>query len=106
MNRVPIFPASCTAITSELAFELRDGTVSYFSGHLPAFRHQADDVASFRFFTSQLIANGNASQGQMSRACGVPLVTVNPTTGCCSDGTTQSRFSPHGGNLLGPPKSH
>jgi len=30
----------------------------------------------FRFFTSQLIANGNASQSEISRAFGVPLVSV------------------------------
>ena len=78
--QLPIFPASCTAITNELAFEQRDGTVYYFNGHLPVFSHQADDIASFRFFTSQLIANGNASQGQISRAFGVPLVSVKR---CC-----------------------
>jgi hypothetical protein len=74
--QLPIFPASSTAITDELAFELRDGTVWYFNGHLPVFSHPADDIASFRFFTSQLIANGNASQGQVAGAFGVPLVTV------------------------------
>lgn len=74
--QLPIFPAICTAITGELAFEQRDGTVYYFNGHLPVFSHPADDIASFRFFTSQLIANGNASQGQVARAFGVPLVTV------------------------------
>jgi hypothetical protein len=30
----------------------------------------------FGFFTSQLIANGNASQSEISRAFGVPLVSV------------------------------
>jgi hypothetical protein len=72
----PIFPASCTAITNELAFEQRDGTVYYFNGHLPVFRHQADDIASFRFLTNQPIANGNASQSEISRVFGVPLVSV------------------------------
>lgn len=74
--QLPIFPESSTAITSELAFEQRDGIVYYFNGHLPVFSHPVDDIASFRFFTSQLISNGNASQGQISRAFGVPLVTV------------------------------
>ena len=55
--QLPIFPASSTAITSDLAFEQRDGQVYYFNGHLPVFTHPADDIASFRFFTSQLIAN-------------------------------------------------
>lgn len=74
--QLPLFPASSTAITDELAFEQREGTVYYFNGHLPVFSHPADDIASFRFFTSQLIANGNASQGEIARAFGVPLVTV------------------------------
>jgi len=74
--QLPLFPASSTAITPELAFEQRDGQVYYFNGHLPVFTHPAQDIASFRFFTSQLIANGSASQSQISRAFGVPLVTV------------------------------
>ena len=43
---------------------------------MPVFSHAADDVASFRLFTSQLIVNGSATQAQVSRAFGVPLVTV------------------------------
>ena len=53
---LPSFRVSSTAITSELAFEQRDGQVYYFNGHLPVFTHPVDDIASFRFFTSQLIA--------------------------------------------------
>jgi hypothetical protein len=74
--QLPVFPASSTAITNELAFEQRDSQVYYFNGHLPVFTHPVDDIASFRFFTSQLIANGSASQSQVSKAFGVPLVTV------------------------------
>lgn len=74
--QLPVFPASSTAITPELAFEQRDGQVYYFNGHLPVFTHPVGDIASFRFFTSQLIGNGSASQSQISKAFGVPLVTV------------------------------
>jgi hypothetical protein len=74
--QLPVFPASSTAITSELAFEQRDGQVYYFNGHLPVFTRPAVDIASFRFFTSQLVANGSVSQDQISRAFGVPLITV------------------------------
>ena len=66
--QLPIFPTSSCAITPELAFLQRDGSVVYFNGHLPVFSHAPDDIASFRFFTSQLIANGLASQSQISRA--------------------------------------
>ena len=74
--QLPIFPASSTPITSELAFQERDSVVWYFNGHLPVFSHPVTDIASFRFFTSQLIANGNASQSEISRAFGVSLVSV------------------------------
>lgn len=74
--QLPIFPSSCTAITSELAFENRDGVVYYFNGHLPVICHGAEDLASFRLYTSQFIANGNASQKDISEAFGVPLISV------------------------------
>jgi transposase-like protein len=75
-TQLPIFPASSCAITPELAFEARAGQVVYFNGHLPVFAHPTADLASFRFFSSQLIATGVASQVQIARAFGVPLVTV------------------------------
>ena len=75
-TQLPIFPASSCAITPELAFEQRDGQVVYFNGHLPVFAHPTADLAAFRLFSSQLIATGAASQVQIARAFGVPLVTV------------------------------
>lgn len=73
---MPLFPSGTTLITPELAFERRDNQVVYFNGHLPVFTHAVDDLSSFRMFTSQLIVNGTASQGQIAKAFGVPLVTV------------------------------
>ena len=74
--QLPIFPFSSTAITGELAFENRDGMVYYFNGHLPVVCHGAEDLASFRLYTSQFIANGNASQKEISEAFGVPIISV------------------------------
>jgi hypothetical protein len=74
--QLPIFPASSTLLSDELSFAEDAGTVYYFNGHLPVFSHPVDDIASFRFFTSQLISNGSVSQGQVARAFGVPLITV------------------------------
>lgn len=78
--QLPLFPVGTTAITSELAFERRDGQVVYFNGQLPVFTHPVEDMASFRFFTTQLIVNGTATQGQIVKAFGVPLTTVKR---CC-----------------------
>jgi transposase-like protein len=74
--QLPIFPAGSTAITSELAFERRDSLVVYFNGHLPVFTHDVADVASFRLFTTQLIVNGTASQGDIARVFGISTTTI------------------------------
>jgi hypothetical protein len=78
--QLPVFPGGTTAITPELAFERREDQVVYFNGHLPVFTHTTQDLASFRFFTTQLIVNGTASQGDIVKAFGVPLTTVKR---CC-----------------------
>ena len=59
-----------------MAFERQADQVVYFHGHLPVFTHRTEDLASFRLFTTQLILNGTASQGQIVRAFGVLLSTV------------------------------
>lgn len=74
--QLPIFPEGTTEITPEIAFQRRDAAVCYFNGHLPVFVHDCEDLATFRLFSSQLVINGNATQSQIARAFGVPLVTV------------------------------
>ena len=74
--QLPVFPDGVTHITWEIAFERREGKVCYFNGHLPVFIHESEDLAAFRLFSSQLVINGNASQSEISRAFGVPLVSV------------------------------
>lgn len=74
--QLPIFPEGTSLINSELGFERRGKQVVYFNGHLPVFTHEAEDLASFRFFTTQLIVNGTASQSEIVKAFGVPLRTV------------------------------
>src|SRR6266403_276502 len=74
--QLPIFPAGVTHINSEVSFEERDGKVYYFNGHLPVFVHEKSALATFRLFSTQLVINGNATQAEISRAFGVPLVTV------------------------------
>ena len=52
----------------------------YYNGHLPVFMHGQEDVASFRLFTSQLIVQGSATQGQIQKAFGVSLTTIKRST--------------------------
>jgi hypothetical protein len=55
---LPIFPEGTTLITPEKACECRQGKVTYVHGHLPVFQHAQEDMAAFRYFTSQLVFLG------------------------------------------------
>jgi transposase-like protein len=75
-RQLPIFPVGMTHITDELGFECREGTVTYFTGQMPVFRHAANDQRTFRMIISQFVVNGNARQCEIARAFGIPLVSV------------------------------
>ncbi|MEN8691967.1 MAG: helix-turn-helix domain-containing protein [Desulfobacterales bacterium] len=74
--QLPLFPDGVEHITSELAFEKRDGQVTYFNGNMPVFIHAENDVPTFRMITAQFCINGNAKQADISRAFGVTLISV------------------------------
>lgn len=92
--QLPIFPEGTTLITTELAFERRGNQVVYFNGHLPVFTHEVADIASFRFFTTQLIVNGTALQADVVRAFGVPSVTVKRYVKKYREGGSRVFFAP------------
>src|SRR3974390_1985128 len=66
--QLPIFPAGSVEINRELACRVEGEQVFYFNGHLPVFTHAKKDLASFRLFTSQLIVQGSATQGDVAKA--------------------------------------
>lgn len=74
--QLPIFPAGVTPINAQLAFNATADAVVYLNGHLPVFTHGVDELAAFRLFTTQLIVNGTATQGEIVRAFGVSITTV------------------------------
>ena len=74
--QLPLFPDGVEHITSELAFEKRDGQVTYFNGNMPVFIHAENDVPTFRMITAQFCINGNAKQADISRAFGITLISV------------------------------
>jgi prepilin-type processing-associated H-X9-DG protein len=74
--QLPFFPDGVEHITAELAFEKRDGQVTYFNGHMPVFIHAEEDTATFRMITAQFCINGNANQTDISRAFGITLISV------------------------------
>jgi len=73
---LPFFPEGVEHITPALAFEKRDGQVTYFNGHMPVFVHDEQDIPTFRMITAQFCINGNAKQAEISRAFGLPLISV------------------------------
>lgn len=78
--QLPIFPAGSVEINRDLACRTEGERVVYYNGHLPVFTHAKGDLASFRLFTSQLIMQGSATQGQIEKAFGVPLVAIKRAT--------------------------
>jgi len=78
--QLPIFPAGSVEINRDLACRTEGEQVIYYNGHLPVFTHPKNDLASFRLFTSQLIVQGSATQGQIAKAFGVPLVAIKRAT--------------------------
>jgi len=75
-RQLPIFPAGVTEINHSIAVQKQDGQVWYIHGHLPVFHHEAEDVRSFRMFTSQMIVNGAVKPKEVVETFGVPIVTV------------------------------
>jgi len=70
------FLSGSTHITLPLAFECREGRVTYFHGQLAVFVHAEDDARTFRMITSQFVVNGNATQAEIARAFGVTAISV------------------------------
>ena len=74
--QLPIFPNGVTPINSTLAFEKKDGRVTYFNGLMPVFVHDEDDWNTFYMITSQFYVNGNATQAEIYRAFAIPAINV------------------------------
>jgi transposase len=74
--QLPVFPAGVTHITNELAFQQTNSRVYYFNGSMPIFTHDANDVKTFRMITSQFCVNGITKIAEISRAFGVPVISV------------------------------
>ena len=92
--QLPVFPTGCQDINAELAFERRDNQVTYFNGHLPVYSHAADDLAGFRFYTTQLIVHGTATQDEIARAFGISKTTIKRCVKRFRQGGAKAMFAP------------
>jgi hypothetical protein len=78
---LPFFPDGVEHITVELAFERKDGQVTYFNGHMPVFIHAEEDTATFGMITAQFCIKGNAKQDRGPIPVLGGLGKVGPGTG-------------------------
>ncbi len=74
--QLPVFPDGTTEINVTLAFERRNGLVTYFHGHLPVFEHRVNDTQTFHLIASQFYVQGNATRAELCRAFGVTAISL------------------------------
>lgn len=75
-RQLPLFPLGTVHINSQVGFQRQDDKVVYYNGHLPVFIHGVEDIAAFRFITSQMLSTGTVTQREIVQAFNVPLTTV------------------------------
>jgi transposase len=92
--QLPMFPNGVTHITSELAFEKRDGRITYFNGHMRVFTHAEEDIATFRMITSQFCESGYAKQSDIIRAFGVTSISAKRSVKRYREKGTKGFYAP------------
>ena len=73
---LPLFSAEATLINNLVGVQMKEGTVYYFNGSMPIFKHIQSDLDSFRYITSQLIINGVCTQKEIVNCFGVSDISV------------------------------
>ncbi len=91
---LPIFPPGLNYINDHVGFEERDGQVYYFHGMMPVFSHAKEDLASFRFITSQLVVGGNVKLIEISKAFGISYINVKRNAAKLRKEGSESFFKP------------
>jgi len=91
--QLPLFPVGATEVTQDLAFEKREGQVTYFYGSLPVFSHAENDLASFKMITAQFYLNGYVKQMDIVRAFGVTPISVKRAVKCFQEEGPQGFYT-------------
>lgn len=73
---LPLYGEGQNPISELLWYEKRGDQIYYFHGGLPVFTHFADDHASFRLITSQMVETNNCTQMEIVRAFGISSISM------------------------------
>jgi transposase len=74
--QLPFFPKEATLVSQVLGVYERDGIVQYIVNGLPVYCHEADNMSSFRFITSNFIARKLCRKADVERCFGVSESSV------------------------------
>ena len=103
---LPLFENGFTYINPSIAYEKRDGTITYFNGMMPVFTHDESDLSTFRMITSQFYINGHLTQSEICKSFAVPAVTVKRAVKKYREEGVASFYQPRktrtGGTILTP----
>lgn len=72
----PFFPEHTKLITPTLGFRKQDDMVYYLHNGSPIFCHDEGDMKSYRYILGNLVEMGLCSPGELSKALGVPIRSV------------------------------
>ena len=100
---LPLLPSGATEINDILSVQNENGYWYYFAGMNPVFIHDENDQASFRMFTSQLIASGQCRNCTIIKAFGVSPSSVKRGVRKYKVGGIKAFFQPRkgrSGNVL------
>jgi hypothetical protein len=74
---LPLFTPDMTIINSYIGVLKRDGKVYYFNGSFPFYHHLEDSRDSFKNIVCQMISNGRATRGEISKAFHIPARSIS-----------------------------
>ena len=89
---LPVLPEGLSQITDYISVQNMDEQWIYFFGISPVFVHPADDVSSFRMYTSQLYCEGHCKQADIVRVFGVCSSSVKRGVKRYREGGTRAFF--------------
>jgi hypothetical protein len=69
--QLPLYPKDTKMISQSVGVYEADGIIQYIVNGLPVYSHSNEDLTSFRFITSNFIANGLCRKVDIERCFGV-----------------------------------